>query len=52
MAVGKNLKCKKGRGEARSSPRGIKAVGKKIKWQKGEEEGNFGDENQDLKKCG
>ena len=30
----------------------IEAVGKNIEWEKGEDDGNFREENQDLKKMG
>ena len=45
MAVGKNITWKKRKGVAISSSLyKIKAVGKNIKWGKGEEDENFGDE--------
>ena len=41
---------KKGKGE--SSPFNIEAVGKNIKWGRGEGDGNFGEEKRDLNKMG
>ena len=49
MAVGKNATWKKGDGKQYHLPYDIEAVGKNIKWGRGEGDGNFVEENQDLK---
>ena len=50
MSGGKNITWKKEKAEAISSSFNIEAVGKIIKWVRGEE--NFGEENQDSKNGG
>ena len=49
MAVGKNITWKKRKGKQNHLPYNIKAAGKNIKWGRGEGDGNFGVENQDIK---
>ena len=50
MAVGKNITLKNGK--QCHLPFNIEAVGKNIKWGRGKEDGNFGEENQDKKNIG
>ena len=48
----KNITLKKRKGNIYHLPYNIKAVGKKIKWERGERDKNLGEENQVLKKWG
>ena len=50
MGVGKNITWKKGKGKQCHFPYNIMAVGKNIRGE--EENGDFGEENQDLKRWG
>ena len=50
IIVGKNITLKKGKGKQYNLPYNIEAVGKNITWGKEEGDGNFWEENQDLKK--
>ena len=50
MAVGKNITWKKGK--QYHVPYNIEAVGKNLKFGRGEGDGNFGEENQDFFKMG
>ena len=52
MTVGKNITYNKGKVKARSSALNIMAVGRNIKWGRGEGDGNFEEENQDFKTMG
>ena len=50
VTVGKNITWKKGK--QYNLPYNIKAAGKNIKWGRAGGDGNFGEENQDLKQLG
>ena len=52
MTVWKNITWNKGKWEKISFPFNIEAIGKNIKWGKGEKDGNFGEENPDIKNEG